>query len=99
MLESAASTHGHYHFGPFRFDTTRQHLYKDGQPVELPRRLARALQLLLENHGRDLDRTYLVEQLWPKTVVEENNLAVVISMLRKVLGDDPERTKYILTNP
>src|SRR5579871_5504401 len=38
-------------------------------------------------------------QLWPNTVVEENNLTVIISMLRKALGDDLEQKKYILTNP
>jgi DNA-binding winged helix-turn-helix (wHTH) protein/TolB-like protein len=99
MPEGTDSNHRYYHFGPFRFDTTRQELFKDGQPVELPRRLARALQLLIENHGRDLDKAYLMEQLWPKTVVEEKNLTVIISMLRKVLGDDVEHKKYILTNP
>src|SRR5579871_6863654 len=88
-----------YRFGPFRFDTNRQQLYRDEQPVELPRRLARTLQLLIEHHGRDLDKSYLMAQLWPNTVVEENNLTVIISMLRKALGDDLEQKKYILTNP
>lgn len=88
-----------YCFGPFRLDVSRQQLYKDDRPVELARRLVRTLQLLVENHGKDLEKTYLMDQLWPATVVEENNLTVIISMLRKVLGDDAEHKRYILTNP
>ncbi len=99
MLEGLDSTHRCYRFGPFRFDTCRQQLYRDEQPVKLPRRVARTLHLLLEHRGRDLDKNYLMGQLWPNTVVEENNLTVIISMLRKVLGDDLEHKKYILTNP
>ncbi len=88
MVDGGDSTRRCYQFGPFRLDTAQQQLYKDDQPLELPRRLVRALQLLIENHGKDLDKAYLMEQLWPNTVVEEHNLPVIISMLRKVLGDD-----------
>ncbi len=99
MLHRPNSSERSYSFGPFRVDISDRQLYKDGQPVELPRRLWRTLQLLVENHGKDLDKTYLMQQLWPDTVVEEHNLTVIISMLRKVLGDDPEHKKYILTRP
>jgi TolB-like protein/DNA-binding winged helix-turn-helix (wHTH) protein len=98
-MDSPSSTDHCYRFGPFRFDVSRQQLFKDDRPVELARRLARTLQLLIENHGKDLPKSYLMEQLWPDTVVEENNLTVIISMLRKVLEDDAEYKKYILTNP
>src|SRR5579871_4357959 len=99
MLDSAESTHRNYCFGPFRLDTTRQQLYRDSQLLEVSPRLVRTLQLLVENYGKDLDKGYLIEQLWPNTVVEERNLAVAISTLRKVLGDDVEHKKYILTIP
>src|SRR5437660_10380260 len=99
MLDTADTTRRCYRFGPFRLDISDQQLYRDGQPVELPRRLSRALELLVENHSKTLEKTYLMEQLWPNTVVEENSLTVIISMLRKVLGDDAEHKKYILTKP
>ncbi len=99
MVDTPASNDRIYCFGPFRLDVPHQQLYKDDQPLELPRRLVRTLQLLVENHGKDLEKTYLMEQLWPDTVVEESNLTVIISMLRKVLGDDAAQKKYILTNP
>jgi DNA-binding winged helix-turn-helix (wHTH) protein/TolB-like protein/Tfp pilus assembly protein PilF len=99
MADRPSSPGRAYIFGPFRFDVARQQLYRDGGRVELTRRLERALQLLLENHGKDLGKGYLMEQLWPNTVVEENNLSVIISMLRKALGDDVEQKKFIMTNP
>lgn len=99
MSDKASSPHRCYCFGPFRLDTRHQQLYQDDRPLELPRRLVRTLQLLVENHGKDLEKTYLMEQLWPATVVEEKNLTIIISRLRKVLGDGVEHQKYILTNP
>src|SRR5439155_25364952 len=98
MVDRPISAEHSYRFGPFCLDVSHQQLYKDDQPVELARRCFRALQLLVQNHGRDLDKAYLIEQLWPDTVVEENNLTVIISILRKALRDDGEH-KYILTNP
>jgi DNA-binding winged helix-turn-helix (wHTH) protein/TolB-like protein len=88
-----------YLFGPFRLDVSSQQLYRGNEPVDLTRRLFRVLHLLVENHGKDLDKSYLMDQLWPDTVVEENNLTVIISMLRKALGDGVDQKKYILTNP
>ena len=99
MLDRASSTHRCYCFGPFRLDTRYQRLYQDDQLLELAPRLVRTLQLLVENHGKDLEKAYLMKQLWPATVVEEKNLTIIISLLRKVLGNDAEHKKYILTNP
>jgi DNA-binding winged helix-turn-helix (wHTH) protein/TolB-like protein len=99
MDDTADSSRLCYRFGCFRLDVCEQQLYKDGRPIELPPRLVRTLELLVGNHGRTLEKAYLMEQLWPNTVVEENSLTVTISMLRKVLGDDSEHKKYILTKP
>jgi len=88
-----------YLFGPFRLDVASQQLYRGDEVVDLTRRLFCLLQLLVENHGKNLDKSYLMQQLWPDTVVEENNLTVIISLLRKTLGDGGDQKKYILTNP
>ena len=44
------------------------------------------LRLLLENHGQAVSKNRLIETVWPNVVVEENNLQVQVSALRKVLG-------------
>jgi serine/threonine-protein kinase len=86
-----------YSFGSFCLDGTCLVLYDHGEPVVLAPRFVRALLLFVQNRGVDLDKNYLMDQLWPDTAVEENNLTVIISGLRKAFGD--VRHKYIVTIP
>jgi predicted ATPase/DNA-binding winged helix-turn-helix (wHTH) protein len=44
------------------------------------------LELLLEARGQIISKDQILERVWPSTVVEENNLQVHISALRKALG-------------
>jgi pimeloyl-ACP methyl ester carboxylesterase/DNA-binding winged helix-turn-helix (wHTH) protein len=55
------------------------------------------LQVLLENSGHVLTKKELMQQVWPDSFVEENNLAQNISILRKALGEGGEQ--YIQTVP
>ena len=55
--------------------------------------------LLLQNSGRVMDRETLIKALWPDTVVEEANLNVHISALRKALSESPNDHRYIETLP
>jgi len=41
----------------------------------------------------------LLKQVWPDTFVEEVNLAVNISAIRKALGENPQDCRYIATVP
>lgn len=88
-----------YSFGPFCLDASRLLLLKDGEPLSLAPRFFRVLSLLVQNHGRDLDKEYLIDRVWPDTAVQENNLTIIISGLRKILGDDLGRHRYIVTIP
>jgi DNA-binding winged helix-turn-helix (wHTH) protein/TolB-like protein len=89
-----------YSFGPFCLDVHRSLLLnKDGKVLPLAPRFIRTLSLLVQNHAVDLTKEYLMDQLWPDTAVEENNLTVIISALRKALGEDPEQHEYIVTIP
>src|SRR5262249_17751858 len=49
--------------------------------------------------GQLLEKDELLRQVWPDTVVEENNLARSISALRKALDEQPNEHRYILTVP
>ena len=55
--------------------------------------------MLVQRAGRLTSREELIHAVWPDTVVEENNLSVNISMLRKELGDSEEGERYIETVP
>jgi len=89
-----------YSFGPFCLDAHRLLLLnKDGEALPLAPRFIRTLSLFVQNQGADLSKEYLMDQLWPETAVEENNLTVIISALRKTLGEGPEQHQYIVTIP
>lgn len=61
-------------------------LYLDGQPTPLGGRAVELLMALAQRHGRLVTKAELLELVWPGLVVEENNLQVQISTLRKTLG-------------
>jgi TolB-like protein/Tfp pilus assembly protein PilF len=53
----------------------------------------------VRDRGRILDKEELLDKIWPDTAVEENNLTVAMSGLRKALGEDPTDRRYIVTIP
>ncbi|MEW6127480.1 MAG: tetratricopeptide repeat protein [Acidobacteriota bacterium] len=67
--------------------------------MPLPPKIFEILVALVENSGRVLDKEELMRRVWPDTFVEENNLTVSMSALRKALGDGTEGLKYIETVP
>lgn len=88
-----------YHFGEFQLDTTEWVLRQRGEILQLSPKAVQALELLVKNAGRVVSRSELVETLWPDVNVEESNLTVTISMLRRALGDNENGTRFIETMP
>ncbi|MEP6637094.1 MAG: winged helix-turn-helix domain-containing protein [Acidobacteriota bacterium] len=88
-----------YEFGPFRVDTFRRLLLRDGLQVRLPAKAFEILVVLLEGKGRVVEKDELMRRVWPDAVVEENNLTVNISALRKSLGESPGEHRYLVTIP
>ncbi len=75
-------------FGPFEWCPVRRQLIADGaHAVSLGARAFDLLGVLLDNRDRVMSKGDLIDRVWTDTVVEENNLSVQVSMLRKVLGD------------
>jgi Tol biopolymer transport system component/DNA-binding winged helix-turn-helix (wHTH) protein len=90
--------HRRYAFGPFvLLPGQRQLIDADGERVVLRGLVFDLLLLLIENRGRVVGKSELLETLWPDTVVEENNLNQTASALRQALGDDPRAPRYIAT--
>jgi predicted ATPase/DNA-binding winged helix-turn-helix (wHTH) protein len=73
-------------FGEFELQHERRRLLQRGEPVALGVRAFDVLLALTERHDRVVTKTELLDLVWPGLVVEENNLQVQISTLRKVLG-------------
>jgi DNA-binding winged helix-turn-helix (wHTH) protein/tetratricopeptide (TPR) repeat protein len=75
-----------FQFGPFQLDVSRRLLRRDGQPVTIAPKTLDTLVILVRNHGQLLEKEELIRLIWPKSVVEESNLAIQISQLRKLLS-------------
>jgi Tol biopolymer transport system component/DNA-binding winged helix-turn-helix (wHTH) protein len=88
-----------YSFDRFRVDSVKRLLLRDGAPVPLTPKAFDILVLLLQRSGGVVEKDDILREIWPDTVVEENNLARNISTLRKVLDDTPGQNRFIVTIP
>src|SRR5262245_4995962 len=86
-----------YEFGPFRVDGAERTLRRAGSPIALTDKVFDLRWLLVQNRGHALTKAELMQALWPDTVVEENNLTVNMSTLRKALGESGGQRRYIET--
>ena len=77
-----------YRFGPFELQPDKRRLLKDGATISLRPRAFDLLAALVDRAGHLVTKDELLDQVWPKTVVEEAALHVQVSALRKVLGAD-----------
>ena len=84
-------------FGPFRLDAAKRVLWRDGRVVPLPPKALDVLVALVEQRGDVVTKDELLKRVWPDTFVEEANLSVNVSALRKALGDGPGGRPYIET--
>ena len=75
-------------FGHFELQPHQRRLLADGQPVALGARAFDLLMTLVARQGQLVTKGELLDEVWPGLVVEEANLSVQVSTLRKVLGGD-----------
>ena len=73
-------------FGRFELQKTERQLLVNGQPTKLGARAFDILLTLIERRERLITKRELLDLVWPGLVVEENNLQVHISTLRRILG-------------
>jgi DNA-binding winged helix-turn-helix (wHTH) protein len=73
-------------FGRFSIRSAERRILVDGKPVALGARAFDLLLALAERRDRVVGKNELLELVWPGLVVEENNLQVQISTLRRILG-------------
>jgi adenylate cyclase len=85
---------GEFKFGPFRLDGHSRSLTRDGAPISIGGRALDILFMLAAASGETVGKVALLDQVWPDQAVEENNLHVHISALRKALGEG-----WIITVP
>src|ERR1700733_6695533 len=88
-----------YAFGPFRLDVAAGILFRGAEPVALGQRAIALLQILVEGGGNPISKDRLIQSAWPGLAIEESNLAVQISALRRVFAEEPGGDSWIETLP
>lgn len=86
MTSDGASPAAALRFGRFELRPAERLLLADDRPAALGSRAFDVLLALVEHRSRVVSRSELIELAWPGLVVEENNLSVQITTLRKLLG-------------
>jgi TolB-like protein len=86
-------------FGPFVLDSAAGTLLRDHDPVAVGHRGIMLLAALVSRSGQTIDKAELMDAAWPGMAVEEGNLTVQISQLRKLLGPADDGGEWIATIP
>ena len=88
-----------YEFSGFRLEQAQQRLLYRGEPVVLKPKILDLLLFLIQSRGQLIAKEDLMRGIWPDTIVEENNITVSMSILRKTLGEDRHKPQFIETVP
>jgi predicted ATPase/DNA-binding winged helix-turn-helix (wHTH) protein len=84
-------------FGPYRLLAARRLLLEGDKPVRLGGRAFDILSALVERAGEVVSKEELIARAWPATFVEEANLKIQVSALRRALGDGQGDNRYVAT--
>jgi DNA-binding winged helix-turn-helix (wHTH) protein/tetratricopeptide (TPR) repeat protein len=84
-------------FQGFCLDTANQCLWRGPERVAIPPKPYDMLRYLVENPGRLVTQDELLEKLWPETYVNPELIRKYILDIRKILGDRPDKPKFIET--
>lgn len=86
-----------YEFGNFVLNPQERLLLCAGKPVPLTPKVFELILILVQREGRLVEKDELLRTVWPDVAVEEGNLAVMVSHLRRALGDDRGTHAFIET--
>lgn len=86
-----------YEFANFRLLPREKQLVCERGPVKLQPKVFDTLLMLVENHGRLVDKDNFLKGLWPDTFVEEATLAHCVSELRRTLRNESDGAEFIET--
>jgi DNA-binding winged helix-turn-helix (wHTH) protein len=84
-------------FGGYRLDLGTRQLFHGQTEVRLSPKAFDLLHVLIDNRTRALSKAELHDRLWPGTFVTEANLALLVTELRRALGDDPRASRFVRT--
>ena len=86
-----------YAFHDFRLDVGERLLLRKEERIQLPEKAFETLCVLVRRNGHLVTKDELLAEVWPDTVVEENNLDKNVSLLRRALNEQNGKHKFIET--
>ncbi|HMQ03602.1 MAG TPA: winged helix-turn-helix domain-containing protein [Pyrinomonadaceae bacterium] len=86
-----------YEFDDFLIDVDHRMLYRHGLEVSLAPKAVETLLALIDRRGQIVSKDEILDAVWPDTAVEESNLFLYLSILRKTLGKRPDGREYLET--
>ena len=86
-------------FGDFVLDPAQRRLWRSGEPVELNSRYFDALALLAREPGILISKDRFMAEVWRGVPVTDEALTQCVRALRRQLGDDAARPRFIETVP
>ena len=86
-----------FEFENFRLDPANRLFTCEGKEILLPGRVFDALLLFVRKPGALITKEEMLTTVWHDSFVEESNLTVAISTLRRALNEDPQARRYIQT--
>src|SRR3982750_960374 len=92
-------TLGSFRFRDFRFDPDERLLIRGAERLDLNSRYLDALALLLRERGRLVTKERFMGEVWRGIPVTDEALTQCITTLRRQLGDDATRPRFIETVP
>jgi tetratricopeptide (TPR) repeat protein/DNA-binding winged helix-turn-helix (wHTH) protein len=88
-----------YRFEGVELDPSQGCLRRDGEELRVRQKTLRALLYLLEERHRLVTKEELIGRVWEGLAVTDDALVQLIKELRRSLGDDPRRPRFIKTVP
>ncbi|MFA6958060.1 MAG: FHA domain-containing protein [Thermoanaerobaculia bacterium] len=84
-----------FQFGEDEFDTGRQELWREGEPLHVAPKTMQLLGVLIEMRPNVVSSKERHDRLWPDVIVDEANLRSVVANLRNALDDHARNGRFL----
>ena len=86
-------------FGEFNLDRKQALLFCQNKELPIDPKLFELLVMFINQPNIIISRQAILDHLWSDSLVTDNAINKMIANLRKILGDDPKKPRYIQTIP